>query len=174
MGLHKKIFGISDSFRCSVGSLPYQRTLNANNPSLPPQFLLWPTVKPGKVFYWPLSNGAEPNCWPHLTIQTKRKQFVRDIRAVILLKICITLPILQNTQHIAHDAKHAIRFILCKICNVFCAHLIDHKGGAALAPPPPFSLYHVHKIHCIFCKVWNVLHVLHHVQYVAYFAKWAM
>ncbi len=34
-------------------------------------------------------------------------------------------------QHIAHDAKHAIHFILCKICNIFYADAIDLKGGAA-------------------------------------------
>ena len=53
-----------------------------------------------------------------------------------ILKICNTLPILQNMQHIAHDAKHAIHFILCKICNIFYADAIDLKGGAAFGRPP--------------------------------------
>ena len=77
-----------------------------------------------------------------------------------ILKICNTLPILQNMQHIAHDAKHAIHFILCKICNIFYADAIDLKGGAAFGRPP----LGVNKI-CI-----KYIAYFANVQYIACFA----
>ena len=94
-----------------------------------------------------------------------------------ILKICNTLPILQNMQHIAHDAKHAIHFILRKICNIFYADAIDLKGWAAFGRPPlgvnkisiKYTAYFASMtciacftscaICCIFCKFGNVLHI---------------
>ena len=85
----------------------------------------------------------------------------------------IRLPNLENTQHIAHDAKHAIRFILCKICNVFCAHNIDEKGGAAYRPPPLvvnkmctkyIAYFAKYETYCMFCIMCNMLRILQNGQ----------
>ena len=94
---------------------------------------------------------------------------------------CIILPILQNTQHIAHDAKHAIHFILCKYAIYFVHISLTARGGRHLCRPPLLvyimctkyiAYFAKYETYCMFCIMCNMLRILQNGQCNAYFQKY--